>query len=108
MEGQQRANLFAGIPSSLPEELTNVLVEGSASGTVRIERIVSKGHSTSWYDQNESEWVVVLKGSAELEFAGGEITALAAGDYIFLPPHKKHRVAKTDDKEETVWLAVFF
>ena len=107
-EGQHRGNLFANIPCSLPEEMTNVLVEGTASGKVRIERIVSKGHSTDWYDQEESEWVIVLAGSAVLEFEDGEMAALATGDYVFLPPHKKHRVAETDAKVETVWLAVFF
>ncbi|MCG8344743.1 MAG: hypothetical protein MI685_06225 [Chlorobiales bacterium] len=50
--------------SSLPEDMSNEVVEDLVrSATVRIERIVSDGHSSpesGWYDQDESEWVIVL------------------------------------------------
>jgi cupin 2 domain-containing protein len=52
-------NLFADIPESLPEELTEVLAEHQH---IRIERVVSTGHASPegfWYDQDEHEWVVV-------------------------------------------------
>jgi hypothetical protein len=48
-------NLFGNIPSELPEELIEVL---SQSDKVRIERIVSRGHSSPdglWYDQDLNE-----------------------------------------------------
>ena len=63
-------NLLRGIPASLPDELTEVLVE---CDSLRIERIVSRGHSSPpdfWYDQDENEWVLVISGRARLEFAG--------------------------------------
>lgn len=75
--------------------------------SVRIERIVSHSHESPagfWYDQDQDEWVMVLRGSAAVEFEGGELVALEAGDYLIIPRRLKHRVARTG--EETVWLAV--
>ena len=57
-------NLFADIPSKLPDELVETLLEAEA---LRVLRIVSTGHASPdsfWYDQAEHEWVVVLSGSA--------------------------------------------
>lgn len=54
-------NLSSNLPDNLPEELVEVLLEAA---TIRIERIVSHGHASPddfWYDQDESERVVVLK-----------------------------------------------
>jgi cupin 2 domain-containing protein len=101
-------NLFAGIPASLEEELTDGLVRTDA---VRIERIVSRGHASPpgfWYDQPESEWIVLLIGGAELAFADGETVALTPGDWIDIPAHRKHRIERTDPDRETVWLVVFY
>ena len=56
---QRLENLFAELPTALPEELVEVLAENR---NVRIERIVSTGHASaegSWYDQDQNEWVVV-------------------------------------------------
>jgi cupin 2 domain-containing protein len=78
---------------------------------LRLERIVSYGHNSApgfWYDQEESEWVILLSGSAEIEFANGKIANLHAGDYLLIPAHTKHRVKSTSKKEKSVWLALFF
>lgn len=43
---------------------------------MRIERIISHGHASPegfWYDQGQSEWVVVLKGAARLQFEDGTV-----------------------------------
>ena len=101
------ANLFTDLPGNLPSELTEAL---TVSQHVRIERIVSTGHSSPsgfWYDQQEHEWVVVLRGEAVLEFEN-ESWCLVPGDHLLIPPHQKHRVALTSQHEPTVWLAVFF
>lgn len=102
-------NLFADLPSDLPEELVTVVAE---SGTVRIERIVSTGHASPegfWYDQDVDEWVMVLKGGARLLFEGeAEPVEMTAGDCINIPAHRRHRVEWTTREEVTVWLAVFF
>jgi len=102
-------NVFEGIPHDLLYELVDVLATGHGT---KIERIVSKGHSSSpgfWYDQNADEWVILLKGKAELEFEGKlDVTILKPGDYILIPAHFKHRVRWTDPDQESIWLAVYF
>ena len=79
------SNLYTDIPPLLPEELIEKLVN---TKDVRIERIVSTGHSSPpgfWYDQNESEWVVLLHGEAILEFED-EKRHMVPGDYVLIPP----------------------
>lgn len=103
------SNLFKEIPEQLPEELIETICSHEH---VRIERIVSRGHSSPddfWYDQAEHEWVIVLQGAGILEFAepAEEIT-LSVGDYTFIPAHRRHRVKRTSSEEETIWLAIFF
>lgn len=101
-------NLFADLPASLPEELVTVLSENAG---VRIERIVSTGHASPegfWYNQDEHEWVVVLKGKATLAFEDGETLRMLPGDHILIPAHRRHRVEWTSPDEPTIWLAVFY
>jgi len=102
-------NLFADIPPELPEELTRLLLERPG---LRIERIVSRGHASPegfWYDQNESEWVVLLTGSAGVQFDDeNEIRKLEAGDTLLIPAHCRHRVEWTAKEQSTIWLAIFF
>lgn len=102
-------NLLSMLPKKLKEEQFTELV---ASDHVRIERIVSRGQACGpddWYDEQEAEWVLVLAGSARIIFEDEpEPRALAAGDYLYIPPRKRHRVAWTDPDEPTVWLAVHF
>jgi len=78
---------------------------------VRIERIVSKGHTSpesGWYDQDENEWVMVLQGSGTLTFEDGSTAHLSKGDHIQIPAHCKHRVSWTHPNQLTIWLAVFY
>jgi cupin 2 domain-containing protein len=100
-------NLLTNLPATLPEELIENLV---VANNVRIERIVSTGHSSPpdfWYDQDENEWVIVLQGSAVLEFEN-ETRPLVSGSYVLIPAHRKHRVKSTSLTEPTIWLAVFY
>ncbi|MEC8858683.1 MAG: cupin domain-containing protein [Pseudomonadota bacterium] len=104
----QTENLFDAIPESLDAEQFNEIL--SMPG-VRIERIVSHGHTSpteGWYDQDEHEWVMVLQGSAVLAFENSADVRLAAGDYLNIPAHCRHRVVSTDPDQKTVWLAVFY
>jgi len=102
-------NMYAGVPDSFPDEIMETLV---ASGKVRIERIVSDAHRSPegfWYDQAESEFVLLLEGSAGLKFEGDEeLHVLRRGDWIDIPAHVRHRVEWTDTGEKTIWLAVFY
>ncbi|MDP2628499.1 MAG: cupin domain-containing protein [Nanoarchaeota archaeon] len=100
-------NVFAKIPKDIPKEIFETLVK---SKSCRIERIISKGHKTpngEFYNQEENEFVLLVKGFAELSF-GNKIVNLKEGDWINIPKHVKHRVEKTDTKKETIWLAVFY
>ena len=99
-------NLFANIPMDLPEELFDELAAGEG---VKIERIVSRGHSSpedGWYDQAQTEWVMVVQGKAIIGYPDKESITLAAGDYVTIPAHEKHRVEWTTPDEETIWLVV--
>lgn len=101
-------NLFADLPEQLPSELVEKLLD---AGPVRVERIVSTGHCSPdgfWYDQDEHEWVVVLKGNATLSFKTQDSVNLGPGDCINIPAHRKHRVESTSANGPTVWLAVFY
>ena len=102
-------NLFENLPDHLEEELTEIIIQSSS---VRIERIVSTGQASPedfWYDQEETEWVVLLKGEAELLFEENEDrVTLKPGDHVLIQPHQKHRVAWTSSNEPTIWLAVFY
>lgn len=102
-------NLFEVAPLELSEESVCVLLQ---AGGVKIERIVSQGQASPpgfWFDQDFSEWVVVLTGSAGLSFANEDrVRVLAPGDHIFIPARQKHRVEWTSETCATIWLAVHF
>ena len=101
-------NLFADIPDDLPDELIQPLL--STPG-LRIERIVSMGHSSPegfWYDQEASEWVLLLEGAARLKFDGEEPIELRPGMFVNIPAHRRHRVEWTDPHEPTIWLAIHY
>lgn len=107
MTDQLRDNLFAKLAATTSEELVEILAENRH---VRIERIVSTGHASPegfWYDQEDAEWVVVLKGEAKLLFDGEtEPITMHPGDHVLIPAHRKHRVQWTTLDEPIVWLAV--
>jgi cupin 2 domain-containing protein len=91
----------------LPDELITALLE---MANVRIERIVSQGHASPadfWYDQGQSEWVVLLKGAARLRFEDAAVD-MRPGDFLNIPAHKRHRVDWTTPDEPTIWLAVHY
>ena len=87
----KRKNMHtSNINDALPADLTAEAFEDilRAPG-VRIERIVSKGHSSpesGWYDQDEHEWVMVLQGAGILSFADGSECRLSAGITLIFPP----------------------
>ena len=85
------------------EEFLTLLEENG----VKIQRIVSHGSSTpenEWYDQAYTEWVLVVRGTAVLDFEDGQRLKLREGDYFTIPPHARHRVSETGP--ETIWLVV--
>jgi cupin 2 domain-containing protein len=100
-------NLFADLPASLPDEIIETLLEAK---NLRIERIVSHGHASPpgfWYDQDQYEFLVLLKGAARLRFYEGEFE-MKPGDFVNIPAHRRHRVEWTAPDEPTVWLAIHY
>ena len=102
-------NIFSDIQKHAPDEILENILQ---TDQFKIERITSRGHSTAdgeWYDQDKNEWVMVLKGSAELLFEGDDkAVIMKTGDYINIPAHRKHRVEWTESNEETIWLAIHY
>ena len=102
-------SLFKDIPAELPEERFESIC---STENVKIERIVSKGHSSPerfWYDQDRNEFVLIVQGSAGLQIEGeDDIVTLNAGDYLNISSHVRHRVEWTDSSCETIWLAVHY
>jgi cupin 2 domain-containing protein len=100
-------NLFAQLPDDQPGESVETLI---ATPTLQFERIVSRGHASpegSWYDQDQNEFVVLLKGAARLQFED-ELVEMKAGDSLNIPAHRRHRVEWTTPEEPTIWLAIFY
>jgi cupin 2 domain-containing protein len=102
-------NIFDNLPLDLSKEVCEQI---ASKANMRIERIVSSGHVTpdgSWYDQVETEWVLLLQGYAEILFANESTPRqLHPGDHLLILPHHKHRVVKTSSTPKTIWLAVFY
>jgi len=95
------------VPTNLPDEAITTLAELPGA---RIERIVSTGQASPpgfWYDQDHTELVVLLVGSAGLLIEGEDAPRiLRHGDFVEIPPHARHRVEWTDATQPTIWLAV--
>ena len=102
-------NLLRDLPDASSAEITETLVVRPG---MRIERIVSHGQATSpgfWYDQDETEWVLLLSGAARLRFEDESDTRhLGPGDWVEIAAHRGHRVDWTDPHQPTVWLAIFY
>jgi cupin 2 domain-containing protein len=100
----EKNNIFKQISGAAgAEEFLTVL----ESKSIKIQRIVSHASSTpenKWYDQAYTEWVLVVRGHAVLEFEAGKRIQLDEGDYLAIPPHVRHRVDETGP--ETIWLVV--
>ena len=106
---KEMVSILEDIPTELPEELFDPIC---SSDTVKIERIVSRGHASPegfWYDQEMNEFVFVVKGSACLKLENKEdLVILKAGDYLNIGARVKHRVEWTDPTCDTIWLAVHY
>ena len=101
-------NIFESIPNNLTEEVFETILQ---SKNITIERIISKGHTspeTGWYNQEQNEWVMVLKGDAIITFEDEKEIRLNEGSYLNIPAHTKHQVSWTSQQTETIWLAIYY
>ncbi|MDA9765002.1 cupin domain-containing protein [Opitutales bacterium] len=97
-------NLFDLLPDDSSQEVLETLLQNES---ISIERIVSFGQVTpeeEWYDQETDEWVLLAQGQSKLLYENGEERSLNAGDYVFIPRHKRHRVTYTS--QDAIWLAI--
>lgn len=105
----ETGHLYQNIPAQLPTELTACLLQ---SGGLKIERIVSRGHCSEagfWYEQDQAEWVLLLKGEAGVRFRESDrVVHLTAGMYLNIPAREAHRVEWTSTTEDSIWLVVFY
>jgi len=102
------SNIFDNIPLDLSDEVFENII---AKQPVKIERIISKGHSSpssGWYEQPQQEWVLLLKGAAIIDFDHQPAVHLKEGDYLTINAHQKHKVSWTPPNIETIWLAIHF
>ena len=108
MDGRIK-NIFSALPENPSLEVFETII---SNNKIKLERIVSNGYSSPerfWYDQEENEWVLILKGRAGIKFIDSkDEVILKAGDFLDIPAHVKHRVEWTSSNEETIWLALFY
>jgi cupin 2 domain-containing protein len=97
-------NLFTAPLPETEGEVFRKLLEG---GSFRLEAITSRGAASpegSWYDQPHPEWVLLVRGSASLEFDADEKVDLVSGDHLLIPARCRHRVSSVSS--DALWLAL--
>ncbi|VTR97296.1 cupin domain-containing protein [Tuwongella immobilis] len=98
-------NVLENLPEPAAQEQFLTLLQARG---VHLERIVSHGHVSPpgfWYDQPQTEWVLLVQGTATLTV--GDIThELKTGDSLRIPAHARHRVDRTDTNPPTIWIAL--
>ena len=101
-------NLLSSLCPPAGEERVDRLIEGPGWRLERIHSCLASSPEGFWYDQAETEWVMVLRGSAQLQFEDEQQPRdLCVGDSLLIAPQRRHRVVTTDPDPGTLWLALF-
>jgi len=96
-----KKNILENIKIPEKGEIFDIL---NQTGNVKIERIISSGNiPEKIYVQDHDEWVLILKGRAELK-VDGENIHLEEMDYLFIKKNIPHKVLNTENG--TLWLAI--
>ncbi|NLL28402.1 MAG: cupin domain-containing protein [Bacteroidales bacterium] len=78
----------------------------------RVEKILSSGHTSpkeqEWFYQEENELVILVDGTAIIEFEDGKTIKMKKGDVLEIRKNEKHKVTYTSSKPECVWVAIFW
>jgi len=107
--GDGNGNLLLGPCPRAGQESITVLLEQPGLRLERIHSCQSSSPDDFWYNQSEHEWVVLLQGSAQLQFADEEVPRLLSqGDCLRISAGRRHRVVSTDPAPGCVWLALFW
>ena len=103
----EKYNIFEQIIVDKSEE---IFFEIFKNESIKVEKIVSNGQKSPenfWYEQEKSEFILLLEGFAILEFEDKQVE-LVKGDCLNIEAFQKHRVKFTSLDEPTVWFAVFY
>ena len=68
---------------------------------------LKKSPENFWYEQEKSEFILLLEGFAILEFEDKQVE-LVKGDCLNIEAFQKHRVKFTSLEKPTIWFAVFY
>lgn len=94
-------SFFAAETAAAGTERFDVLFQ---RGGVVIQRIVSSGtQPAQQFRQSEDEWVLLLRGHAEMRINGSSVT-MRAGEFLELTANTPHEVLSTST--DALWLAV--
>jgi cupin 2 domain-containing protein len=104
-----QTNLFSSTCPPPGEERVDQLIVEERWRLERIHSCLASSPEGFWYDQRESEWVLLLRGSAQLQFEDEpQPRDLCVGDTLLISPHRRHRLITTDPDPGTLWLALFW
>lgn len=97
----QPQSFFETPPADPGTERFDVLLH---TREITLERIVSSGgQPRQRFCQANDEWVMLLRGNAEMLIDGSPVH-LEQGQFVFLPRHTPHEVVATSSN--ALWLAV--
>lgn len=109
LQAGQALPLLAGDCPPAGEERSTVLLNRPQLRLERIHSCQAVSPQGFWYDQPETEWVLLLQGSARLRFADEAADRqLHPGDSLWIAAHRRHRVTATDAAPGSIWLALFW
>ena len=103
------SQLLADVDCSPGEEHEDVLCSGAGWRLVKICSNAASSPPGFWYQQNENEWLTLLRGSALIRLDDpDQWVDLSVGDQLLLPAGRRHRVERTDPYPGTTWLALYW
>ena len=101
-------NYYTGFtPDPILENYTKLLF----GKRFNLEKITSKGYATpndKWLIEETNEFVMLMKGKAELLVKDGQKIKLTEGDYFIIPKNTKHKVIRTSRKPLCYWLTIHY
>src|SRR5688572_33357063 len=69
--------------------------------------VVEPGGTTMLHGHAAAETFVICRGSGRI-VVDGESSAVGPGDVIYLPPHSEHRLANDSEREELLFVSMFW